>query len=358
MLNGHGGNIYDIALRLGCAPSEIIDMSSNVNPLGPPPGLVNFLKENLNVITALPQVDANLVVHSFADRYGLDPATVLAGNGSTQSIYALPLALKTKKAMILGPTYADYADACRMHSVRFDYFIAQESQGFKADINLIKKQVTGFDTVFICNPNNPTGAFYTAVEIESLCRDFPDIYFVIDESYLPFVTSGDHESMIGRSLPNVIILNSMSKIFRISGLRIGFTIASKNVIEALTRYSLPWSVNALAQLAVRYLMKHRAEVNAFIDRTHELVETEKRRFAEKLENAAGIKLFASTTSFILAKLAHPHTADAICQALLQERILIRNCSNFKGLSNRFIRISLKNRATNLRLMEKLLTLSL
>jgi threonine-phosphate decarboxylase len=358
MLNGHGGNIYNIAHKLGCAPSEIIDMSSNVNPLGPPPGLLNFLKENLTVITALPEVDANLLVQAFADRYGVDPTTVLAGNGSTQFIYSIPLALKTKSAMILGPAYADYADACSMHNIRFEYFIAQESQGFKADMNLIKKQVKGFDTVFICNPNNPTGAMYTADEIESLCSSLPETYFIIDESYLPFVISGDTESMIGRSLPNVIILNSMSKIFRISGLRIGFIIASKYVIEALTRYSLPWSVNALAQIAVRYLLEHKAEVNSFIDRTHELIESEKKRFAEKLKNAADIKLFTSTTSFMLARLNNRYTADAIFQNLLQERILIRNCSNFKGLSDRFIRISLKNRETNLMLANKLLNLSL
>jgi threonine-phosphate decarboxylase len=358
MLNGHGGNIYDIAHRLGCAPSKIIDMSSNVNPLGPPPGLVNFLKENLNVITALPEVDSNLVVHSFAERYGVDPALVLAGNGSTQFIYSIPLALATKRALIIGPTYADYADACSMHNIRFEYFMAQESQVFKADINLIKKLAKGFDTVFICNPNNPTGTLYTADEIESLCRDLPDTYFVIDEFYLPFVSSGDHQSMIGSSLPNVIILNSMSKIFRISGLRIGLIIASINIIKRLTRYSLPWSVNALAQLAVHYLMEHKAEVNAFIDRTRELIEREKKRFTEKLSDVAGIKLFASTTSFMLAKLVNRHTADAICQALLDERILIRNCSNFEGLSNYFIRISLKNKETNLMLIEKLLNLSL
>jgi threonine-phosphate decarboxylase len=164
--------------------------------------------------------------------------------------------------------------------------------------------------------------------------------------------------MIGRGLPNVIILNSMSKIFRISGLRIGFIIASKSVIETLTRYSLPWSVNALAQAGVRYLMEHKAEVNSFVDRTQKLMENEKKRFAEKLKNAAGIELFASTTSFMLAKLVNRHTADAICQALLHERILIRNCSNFKGLSNSFIRISLKNSETNLMFVEKLLNLSL
>jgi len=358
MLTGHGGNIYDIATRLGCMPSEITDMSSNVNPLGPPPGLVNFLQQNLNVITALPEVDSSLLVLSFADRYGVDPATVLAGNGSTQFIYSIPLALKIKRAMILGPTYADYADACSMHNINFEYFIAKETQGFKADIKILNKRVKEFDTVFICNPNNPTGTLYTGAEIESLCKALPDTYFVIDESYLPFVTSGDHESMVGRGLPNVIILNSMSKIFRISGLRIGFIIASKTIIETLARYSLPWSVNALAQAGVRYLMEHNAEVNAFIDRTRELIENEKKRFAEKLKNAAGIKLFASTTSFMLAKLVSRQTADTICKILLQERILIRNCSNFKGLSNRFIRISLKDSETNLMLVEKLLNLSL
>lgn len=358
MLNGHGGNIYDIAHSLGCEPSEIIDMSSNVNPLGPPPGLVDFLKENLDVITALPEVDSKLLVHSFADRHGIDPTVVLAGNGSTQFIYSIPVALATKRALILGPTYADYADACRMHSIRFEYLIAQESQKFKAGINLIKRQIKDFDTVFICNPNNPTGSFYTAAEIESLCKDFPNTYFIVDESYLPFATFGDHESMIGRGLPNVVILNSMSKIFRISGLRIGFVIASKDIIKTLTRYSLPWSVNALAQFGVRYLMEREAEVNAFIEQTHKLIETEKKRFAEKFKNAAGIKLFASTTSFMLAKLLNRHTADGICRALLHERILIRNCSNFKGLSSRFIRISLKDSKTNSMLIERLLNLSL
>jgi threonine-phosphate decarboxylase len=358
MLSGHGGNIYDIAHRLGCEPSEIIDMSSNVNPLGPPPGLVSFLKKNLNVITALPEVDSDIVVQSFAERHGVDPAIVLAGNGSTQFIYSIPLCLSTKRAMILGPTYSDYADACSMHNIRFEYIIAQESQGFKADINLIKKQVKGFDTVFICNPNNPTGTLYTADEIESLCRSLPNSHFIIDESYLPFVISGDTESMIGRGLPNVIILNSMSKIFRISGLRIGFIIASKNIIETLSRYSQPWSVNALAQAAVGYLMKHKVEVNSFVDRTQKFIETEKKQFSEKLKNASGIKLFDSTTSFILAKLVNRLAADAIFSNLLQERILIRNCSNFKGLSDRFIRISLKNSDTNLMLANKLLNLIL
>ena len=337
MLKGHGGNIYDLAQSLSCAPFEVIDMSSNVNPFGPPPGLENFLKENLNVITALPEVDAKRIVYSFAQQNEIDPETVLAGNGSTQFIYAIPQALKTRRALIIGPTYADYADACSMYHVHCEHFITKESQGFKPDINEINNQVKDFDTVFICNPNNPTGTLIPAAELKTLCRSHPNILFVIDESYLPFVNTSCEESMLRVSMPNVIILNSMSKIFRISGLRIGFIIASKKIIETLIRYLLPWSVNALAQIAVRYLIENKGEVNAFIEQTQKLMETERNRFADKLKNASNIKLFQSTTTFILAKLSNRYTADTVCRQLSHEKILIRNCSNFKGLTNRFIR---------------------
>jgi threonine-phosphate decarboxylase len=356
MIIGHGGNIYDTAAGLGCDPSDIIDMSSNVNPLGPPAGLGAFLKENLEAITALPEADAALLVRSFARRYGIDPASVLAGNGSTQFIYTIPLALASRSALILGPTYADYADACRMHNVQFKYAIARESQGFKADINRKGVGVDDTDTIFICNPNNPTGVLYTADEIESFCRAVPDKRFIIDESYLPFVPSGNAESMIGRGLPNVIILNSMSKFFRIPGLRIGFAIASRRIIDALARYAQPWCVNGLAQIGVRYLMENQGDVNTFTRQTHELLERERKRFGEKFKTHPGIALFESSTSFILGKLNHRHTADEICRALLDDKILIRNCSNFKGLSNRFFRISLKNREQNIVLIDKLLNL--
>ena len=114
MLIGHGGNIFDLAQELRCDPFDIVDMSSNINPLGPLPGLVGFLKENLTAITALPQVDARNTAQVFATRNLLDLAQVIAGNGTTQFIYTMPPALDTRRALILGPTYADYADATRL----------------------------------------------------------------------------------------------------------------------------------------------------------------------------------------------------------------------------------------------------
>ncbi len=160
MINGHGGNIYDLAKKTGCLPSEIIDMSSNVNPVGPVPGLMTFLKKNILSITALPEVDSKKAVDAFAVRYDVDPRLVLSANGTTQFIYSMPKALETKKALIFGPTYADYADACIMHDVDFSCITAEEPLNFKPDIDRFKRQIKDSgktaDTVFICNPNNPT----------------------------------------------------------------------------------------------------------------------------------------------------------------------------------------------------------
>ena len=356
MITGHGGNIYDVARRLGCEPFEIIDMSSNVNPLGPPSGLNEHLKENIDSITALPEVDAKDIAKKFAHRYGLDPECVLAGNGTTQFIYAIPQVLRTRKALILGPTYSDYADACIMHSIDFDYLIAGESLLFQPDIGSLKNEIKGYDTVFICNPNNPTGTLISAQEIKMICLSFPDTNFILDESYLSFVEDGDKASMKGSDLSNLIVLNSMSKIFRIPGLRVGFLIASKSVINKFNKYMLPWSVNSLGQAAVSYLMMQKTESDNFIEKTREFIKTERKNLSEKLEGTGRIKVFPSTTVFMLARLPDNLTSDKACEHLLQNRILVRNCSNFKGLSEQFIRISLKTRDINRIVADKLAVL--
>lgn len=356
MIVGHGGNIYKLALRLGCTPFEILDMSSNVNPLGPPPGLINLLEKSLNGITALPEADAGRIVEAFARRYDINPDRVLAGNGSTQFIYTLPQALAIRRALILGPTYADYADACLMHDVDHTYAMAQEPRLFQPDMNAMEREIEDCDAVFVCNPNNPTGALIPADELKNICRSYPRTTFIVDESYLPFVTHGDQESMIGSDLSNLIVLNSMSKIFRIPGLRIGFLVGSERLINRLMRYVLPWSVNSLAQVAVLYLMAQATAVAAFIESTQEFLEAERKWFTQHLEEASALQLFPSCTSFLLARLPENHRAADICSRLSQERILIRDCSNFKGLSERFIRISLRTHDSNQLLAERLLSL--
>jgi threonine-phosphate decarboxylase len=350
MINGHGGNIFDKARDLGCDPMDILDMSSNVNPLGPMPGLMNHLHEHLEDIIALPEAGAGSIIQAFSSHHDIDPKKVLAGNGSTQLIYTLPVALKIRQALILGPTYSDYSDACRMHGVDFRVALSDENTSFRHTLDAM--DIEPGNAVFICNPNNPTGTLIPSEAIESLCRRYPNILFIIDESYLPFVSKGEAKTLTGSTLSNIIVLNSMSKIFRIPGLRIGFVVAHPEIIEKIGSYMLPWSVNTLAQAAVNYLMTQKQDVIDFIGKTRTYLAGEREFVMASLQTAPGIRLFPSTTSFILAKLDRL-TAEAVSSYLLNYRILIRDCGNFQGLSSKFIRISLKTRDVNQMLADRL-----
>ena len=346
MIIGHGGNIFEAAKLIGCKPTDIIDMSSNMNPLGPFPGLMAHLSEKLPSILALPQPDAYDCITAFAARNRVPPENVLVANGTTQFIYTLPRALKTKKALILGPTYADYADACRMHNVPYGYFTTEAIHAFKVDLNLLAASIENADTIFICNPNNPTGVLIPEPDVTDICRLFPDKQFIIDEAYMPFVNRDENFSMMPSKLSNVIVLNSMSKIFRVPGLRIGCLVAPSRTIDQIRQYLMPWSLNSLAQAAILYLMEHGPEVERFVEKTQIYLEDEKRFICEQLKKISNIEFFPNKTPFILARVTGGHTAESVIASMLCSRILLRNCSNFAGLNNLFIRISLKKHDIN------------
>ena len=346
MIRGHGGNIYELAGTLGCSVDEIIDMSSNVNPLGPPPGLLAHLQEHMDQIRALPEVDAQHAVERFADHFGIPPDQVLAGNGTTQLIYDLPRALETQLALIVGPTYADYRDGCRQNHVDSAYWLTRKGDNFQPDIAAIEDVLPACDTVYICNPNNPTGTLVEGETLRALSRKFPDKTFIIDESYLPFVPDPEKWSLMVERPKNVLVLHSMSKIFRIPGLRIGFVIGAAALIDRLRAYALPWSVNSLALEAVQYLLSPNKATDQFVAGTRVLLEAEKKAMSKRLSRIPGIRLFPSVTGFFLLQLPEPHRSEVVCGQLAQEKILVRDCANFKGLSDRFIRISLQDKIKN------------
>ena len=356
MLDGHGGNIYEMARRHGCSIKEIVDMSSNINPLGPPPGLLDHLKSNMSITTRLPEVDSGAIVKRFAEYLDIDSDCILAGNGTTQFIYAVPQVLGIRRALVLGPTYSDYADACNLHHVSSCMAIAAESEAFRPDLSRLEEIIGSVDTVFLCNPNNPTGSLITAEELKRFCGHHPGIRFIIDESYLPFVSQGENQSMLNSGLDNVIVLLSISKIFAIPGLRIGFVVAPTNLIGKFKRYLLPWSVNSLAQAGVHYLTEHKNAISNFINKTRMFIKAQREEFDKAFRPITSIKLYPSATPFFLARLPKKISAGNAWSYLANDKILIRNCSNFSGLSDQFIRISLKTREANRMLAEKLAAL--
>lgn len=356
MITGHGGDIHAAALKLRCSPREIIDMSSNVNPLGPPPGLMAELRRRLTAITRLPPARADGAVDRFAAYYGIDSRRVLAGNGTTEWIYTLPQAVGAACALILGPTYSDYADACRMHGLDHEMLPADAQTAFNPDLERLENQLNGRELVFVCNPNNPTGGLIQRDRLETLCCRHPQTTFVIDESYLPFAGNVANQSMIHCAAPNVLVLNSMSKFFKIPGLRIGFIVAHVDTIARLRHYVRPWTVNALAQAAVEYLMTQPETLQRFTLESLEMLATERELFSRRLADTT-VVVFPSVTSFVLLKLPEHLDARLVQERLLSERILVRNCANFSGLSSQFIRVSLKTAALNRLVAELMAALS-
>ncbi len=356
MIHGHGGNIYQLARELGCAPAEIADMSSNVNPLGPPPELMDHLQAHLGCIQALPEAAAESMERLFAEQSRIDADQVLAGNGTTQMIYDLPRALEMREALIVGPTYADYADGCRLGNVACRFVHARETDDFLVDVDRLREQIEAVDAVYICTPNNPTGRLIDVNVIRQLCQDFPRQHFVVDESYLPFVKNQTRHSLLKERPPNALVLTSMSKIFRIPGLRVGFIVGAARTLQYLRRLAPPWSVNSLAQTAVRFLLTNEPLSRDFIARTQAFIADEREFMIDALAAIPDLRIYPSRTSFFILCLPKPHRAAGVCRALSAHRILIRDCSNFEGLSERFMRISLKTTDVNRQCVTLLQTL--
>lgn len=350
MIIGHGGNIYKLAKDLGVTPSDITDMSSNLNPLGPPEGLMEHLASKLSTIVSLPEVDAGHIKELLAEKYGISASSILAGNGTTEFIYAIPRALGTKRALIVGPTYADYRDACEMYGAEADFLLTRKEDRFAMDTMDIAEAADGYDTVFLCNPNNPTGTMATPEAIKAMAESRPDIRFVIDESYLPFACDAYGQSVARYGLANVVTLNSMSKVFRIPGLRVGFLMAPEAIIAEFSKYVLPWCVNAMAQAAVDFILSGGEAIDTFLEETRTYVKAEKDRFVAALDAMDGINPYGAETYFVICELTGENTAEGLWAALAEEAVLIRDCTNFIGIEGEFVRFSLKDKETNDRLL--------
>jgi threonine-phosphate decarboxylase len=354
VITGHGGNIYELAKNNNCKPEEIIDMSSNLNPLGTPPGLLEYLKQNISAIKALPDAGATFLIKKFENFHDLKQGQVLAGHGTTEFIYSITKALQIKNALILGPTYSDYKDSCMQNNCHFTFLMAEDSNDFIHNPDQISDNSKNKDMVFICNPNNPTGTLISSQILHRICESHPDTIFVIDESYLPFIPKDDTFSMIHTKLKNVIVLNSMSKIFSIPGLRTGFLKASPEIINQCQKYQLPWNVNSLAQIAADYILTKKQEMAVFIQETRNFIKTEKMQFISRFQGVSALSCLPSQVPYILIRLNTELTAATFCNNLSKENILIRNCSNFDGLSDKYIRVALKNSSVNQVLADKLL----
>jgi len=327
MINGHGDDRH-------CYSQSIhTDFSSNVWFGGTPPELVSHLQQNLHLIGKYPEPDAAELRLQIAESHSVEISQVLAFNGSVEAFYTIALAFRESVSAILIPAFTEYEDACRMHQHIPVFFRNNE-----AEIALD----SGTNLFWIGNPNNPDGLIFSFQKIEQWLGRYPNTVFVIDEAYAAFIPEFESAISLIRSYSNLIVVRSLTKCFAIPGLRLGYVVASNKLTERLQKFQQPWSVNALAQEAGKFLpgyLKEHPLDNSGIRKG----STELQQSISQLDN---FRVIPSEASFFLVEL-QLGTAAELKEFLIREHgILIRDASNFRGLNEQHFRICTRDENDN------------
>ncbi len=339
-MSGHGGNIRQLAAQISCKPEEILDFSANINPLGPPEYIWNVLARSMPDIMHYPDPEARELVHAIAEQYCLQPEQIVPGNGTSELLFAAVRAFEVVRAVIPVPSYIDYQQACVLAGVAVCQIALQTEDDFQPDLKLLAANLQAGDLVIIGQPNNPTGRLVDRQQLLELADNQPDVLFLIDEAFAGFVP--DYTSLAG-SRDNIIVLCSLTKIFAVPGLRLGFLAASAKICHALRQQLAPWSVNTLAQAAGAAMIGDLK----YVKQSRELVRRNREFLCTELEKISSIHVFPSTANFLLLYLTVVMTATELAERLLlQHHIAVRVCANYQGLDDSYLRVAVRNRTEN------------
>lgn len=339
----HGGNTYEAERKY---KRRFLDFSANINPLGLPPNVKNALSSNFQNLLHYPDLKAGKMRLRIAEYWRIKPDNVLVGNGSSELIYLLIHTFRPKETIISVPTFSEYERVSRCVKSKIRFIRLEEKDNFALEDPKVSKK----DTLFLCNPNNPTGNLI--LEDNRVVDKLPAKLVIVDEAFMDFLPDEKKHTLILRAQKDkkFIVLRTFTKFFALPGLRIGYLVAHQDVIRKLRKYQMPWSVNFFAQLAAGLILGD----TEYIRNTKELIEKERRFLFDALSDTKNLAPFPSVTNFLLVKINNKNlTSSMLSKRLIEEGILIRDCANFRGLSNKFIRIAVRSHRENATLIKAL-----
>jgi threonine-phosphate decarboxylase len=337
MIEGHGNDLY----RYGDKVKS--DFSSNVAARRVPEALLAFIATQLEAIATYPEPDSETLRNALGNRLQVDASQVFVTNGSVEAFYTIAAAFRQSRSLVLIPSFAEYEDACRMH----DHKIFYKNNELLHEAGNVCPHL-----VWLGNPNNPDGRLYAAKEIEEQLRQNPDTVFVVDEAYGELCSG--FESVVGlvNRFDNLIVVHSMTKQYVLPGLRLGYMVTSRPLATRLRSFSVPWTVNALAQKVGAYSMNcedlHIENKESILRKSIEL----QKRFS----SLPGITVTPSPCNFFLLQTEQFESSILKGKLLNDFGLLVRDASNFRGLDNHSVRISVQTEEENeqlFRAMEKL-----
>ncbi|MEK6727339.1 MAG: threonine-phosphate decarboxylase CobD [Candidatus Omnitrophota bacterium] len=354
MLPAHGGNIKEVIDKYKIREDRIIDFSNNINPLGISPGIKNILNRNLNSLTQYPDPQCRSARKALSGYWGIDKDNLLLGNGSNELIHLVPRSLACSRVLTYQPAFSEYEFSVKASGAKPYFLFSGKKEGFRIDLDKIISYLPKVDLIILCNPNNPTGHLLKKEGLLKLAKACEDnkVYLLIDEVFMDFVDKEKESSLLKESVKKdyLLILRSFTKFFSLPGLRVGYLVGGKKTIKRIASFQVSWSVNSLAQEIVAKGLKDRK----FIEKTKRYLLKEKDFLFNNLKRINGLMPYYPSANFIFCKICSGKLdSGKLFLRLLKSGILIRDCSNFRGLDNKFFRVAVKRRGDNLYLIKHL-----
>lgn len=334
----HGGNIYNY--------KDCIDFSANCNPLGTPQGIKKAVMDSLGHLGDYPQVGYAPLKEAIAEYEKVKPGEVICGNGAAELIFTLCHAIRPSKALLPAPTFAEYAQALDSVGCVTEEYILSEKEGFVLNEDFLGALHEGLDMVFLCNPNNPTGILSGRdflFRAADRCKEL-GIVLVIDECFLDFVEKPEDYTLKGAlgRYGNLFLLKAFTKRYSMAGIRLGYGLCGNRELLGKMDVSVqPWNLSVMAQAAGIAALKE----TEYVKKGREIVFREAVRIKEGMKEL-GLEVFPSQANYIFFK-----GPEDLFERCVGEGILIRDCSNYTGLSKGFYRVAVKNEKENERLLE-------
>ena len=330
MIYGHGDDVFRYGDKVK------INFSSNVYSQADYTELKEHLMQHFDVVGHYPEPDAHTLECMLAKKLGVKENTVMVTSGANEAIYLIAQLYKGWSSIIPQPTFSEYEDACRM----FNHIISYD---VKDEFDVLPK-----DRIYwICNPNNPTGNVLVKGMLNHIVRNHPRYLYVIDQSYADYTLAPMLEPKEMTDVFNLMLVHSLSKTFCIPGLRLGYIVASPIIIGRLKQIRQPWTINALAIEAGKYMLENNMQM--IPDLKVYLQET--MRLHANLSTIDGLKVMKTDTNFMLVSINKSTSMELKRWLMDNYGILIRDASNIRGLDNNYFRVTTQQPEENDLLVE-------
>jgi len=348
----HGGNVYANAKKLNLLPSEIIDASASLVPFDPPKLLLDSLNEEVKNLGFRYYPERNLsdLKEIIAQFHGINPDNILPGNGASELItWAGYEASKYGISCIPSPCFVDYERSLNCWNSQFIHCELPRNCNniFPQSFPLHPKG----DVIWITNPQNPTGQLWGKNSLEEIIEKYKLV--ICDEAFLAITPYGDKESLIPltQKYDNLLVLRSLTKIFNIPGLRLGYVIGSPKKLQQWKINRDPWPLNSFAIKAGIDLLSNKKFYEQWTKKIHRWINIERERVYEKLSKIKNLKVHNSSTNFFLIESKSSLLPNI--KYLENKGILIRECTSFRFLDEKWARISLQSEKNNILLCKEI-----